>query len=212
METIGVLAHGLDQIYPRMHRDTAVRMVQQGGLLTEFPSRSYADKIHFVQRNRIVAGMTDATIVVESAKKGGSLITAEIAEGYGRDVFAFPGRIGDPYSEGCNNLIRSNRAGLITCAEDFVTCAEDFVQAMGWGAEVRTHQQLSQGLQQELFPDLTEEEQRIVKALAGTDSKQINILAVDTALPMGRLTSLLFNLEMKGIVRLLSGGCYRLAK
>ena len=205
MDTIGVLAHGLDQIYPRMHRDTAVRMVQQGGLLTEFPSRSNADKIHFVQRNRIVAGMTDATIVVESAKKGGSLITAEIAEGYGRDVFAFPGRIGDPYSEGCNNLIRRNSAGRITCAEDFV-------QAMGWGAEVRTHQQLSQGLQQELFPDLTEEEQRIVKALTGTDSKQINILAVDTALPMGRLTSLLFNLEMKGIVRLLSGGCYRLAK
>ena len=205
MDTIGVLAHGLDQIYPRMHRDTAVRMVQQGGLLTEFPSRSNADKIHFVQRNRIVAGMTDATIVVESAKKGGSLITAEIAEGYGRDVFAFPGRIGDPYSEGCNSLIRSNRAGLITCAEDFV-------QAMGWGAEVRTHQQLSQGLQQELFPDITEEEQRIVKALTGTDNKQINILAVDTALPMGRLTSLLFNLEMKGIVRLLSGGCYRLAK
>lgn len=205
LETIGVLAHGLDQIYPRMHRDTAVRMVQQGGLLTEFPSRSYADKIHFVQRNRIVAGMTDATIVVESAKKGGSLITAEIAEGYGRDIFAFPGRIGDPYSEGCNNLIRSNRAGLITCAEDFV-------QAMGWKEEVQIRQQLSQGLQQELFPDLTEEEQRIVKALAGTDSKQINILAVDTALPMGRLTSLLFNLEMKGIVRLLSGGCYRLAK
>lgn len=205
LETIGVLAHGLDQIYPRMHRDTAVRMVQQGGLLTEFPSRSYADKIHFVQRNRIVAGMTDATIVVESAKKGGSLITAEIAEGYGRDIFAFPGRIGDPYSEGCNNLIRSNRAGLITCAEDFV-------KAMGWETEAQLHQQLSQGLQQELFPDLTEEEQRIVKALTGTDSKQINILAIDTAIPIGKLTSLLFNLEMKGVVRLLSGGCYRLAK
>lgn len=205
MDTVGVLAHGLDQIYPRMHRDTAVQMVLHGGLLTEFPSRSNADKKNFVQRNRIVAGMADATIVVESAKKGGSLITAEITEGYGRDVFAFPGRIGDTYSEGCNMLIKDNHAGLITCAEDFV-------QAMGWEKEVQIRQQLSQGLQQELFPDLTEEEQRIVKALAGTDSKQINILAVDTALPMGRLTSLLFNLEMKGIVRLLSGGCYRLAK
>lgn len=205
MDTVGVLAHGLDQIYPRMHRDTAVQMVQHGGLLTEFPSRSNADKKNFVQRNRIVAGMADATIVVESAKKGGSLITAEITEGYGRDVFAFPGRIGDTYSEGCNMLIKDNHAGLITCAEDFV-------KAMGWETEAQLHQQLSQGLQQELFPDLTEEEQRIVKALAGTDSKQINILAVDTALPMGRLTSLLFNLEMKGIVRLLSGGCYRLAK
>ena len=203
METVGVLAHGLDQIYPRMHRDTAVRMVQQGGLLTEFPSRSNADKKNFVQRNRIVAGMADATIVVESAQKGGSLITAEIAESYGRDIFAFPGRVGDTYSEGCNNLIRSNRAGLITCAEDFV-------RAMGWETEVQIHQQLSQGLQQELFPNLSEEEQRIVNALTGTDSKQINILAVDTNIPIGKLTSLLFNLEMKGVVRLLSGGCYRL--
>ena len=205
MDTIGVLAHGLDQIYPRMHRDTAVQMVKHGGLLTEFPSRSGADKRNFVQRNRIVAGMADATIVVESAKKGGSLITAEIAEGYGRDVFAFPGRIGDTYSEGCNRLIQSNSAGLITSAEDFV-------KAMGWETECNLRKQMNEGLQQELFPDLTEEEQRIVKALSGTDSKQMNILAVDTALPISKLTSLLFGLEMKGVVRLLSGGCYRLAK
>ena len=149
--------------------------------------------------------MTDATIVIESAKKGGSLITAEIAESYGRDVFAFPGRIGDTYSEGCNNLIQNNRAGLITCAEDFV-------KAMGWETACNLKKQLNEGLQQELFPDLTEEEQRIVNALTGTDSKQINILTVETALPISKLTSLLFNLEMKGIVRLLSGGCYRLAK
>ena len=205
MDTIGVLAHGLDQIYPRMHRDTAVQMVKQGGLLTEFPSRSGADKRNFVQRNRIVAGMADATIVVESAKKGGSLITAEIAEGYGRDVFAFPGRIGDTYSEGCNRLIQSNSAGLITSAEDFV-------KAMGWETECNLRKQMNEGLQQELFPDLSEEEQRIVKSLAGTDSKQMNILAVETALPISKLTSLLFGLEMKGVVRLLSGGCYRLAK
>ena len=205
MDTVGVLAHGLDQIYPRFHRDTAVQMVQQGGLLTEFPSRSNADKRNFVQRNRIVAGMADATVVVESAKKGGSLITAEIAESYGRDIFAFPGRIGDTYSEGCNNLIKTNRAGLITCAEDFV-------KAMGWETECNLKKQLNEGLQQELFPNLTEEELRIVKALEGADSKQINILAIDTALPIGKLTSLLFNLEMKGVVRLLSGGCYRLAK
>jgi len=205
MDTVGVLAHGFDQIYPRFHRDTAVQMVLQGGLLTEFPSRSNADKRNFVQRNRIVAGMADATVVVESAKKGGSLITAEIAESYGRDIFAFPGRIGDTYSEGCNNLIKTNRAGLITCAEDFV-------KAMGWETECDLKKQLNEGLQQELFPDLTDEEQRIVKALTGTDSKQINILAIDTALPIGKLTSLLFNLEMKGVVRLLSGGCYRLAK
>ena len=205
MDTIGVLAHGLDQIYPRFHRDTAVQMVQHGGLLTEFPSRSTAEKLHFVQRNRIVAGMADATIVVESAKKGGSLITAEISEDYGRDVFAFPGRVGDTYSEGCNLLIKSNRAGLITSAEDFV-------KAMGWETECNLRKQVSEGLQQELFPDLTDEEQRIVKALSGTESKQINILSVETALPISKLTSLLFGLEMKGVVRLLSGGCYRLAK
>lgn len=204
MNTIGVLAHGLDQIYPRFHRETAVQMVQHGGLLTEFPSRSNADKKNFVQRNRIVAGIADATIVVESAQKGGSLITAEIAESYGRDVFAFPGRVGDTYSEGCNNLIKSNRAGLITSAEDFV-------KAMGWDTECNLRKQMNEGLQQELFPDLTEEEQRIVKALTGSDSKQINILSIDTAIPIGKLTSLLFNLEMKGVVRLLSGGCYRLA-
>ena len=204
MNTVGVLAHGLDQIYPRFHRETAVQMVQHGGLLTEFPSRSNADKKNFVQRNRIVAGIADATIVVESAQKGGSLITAEIAESYGRDVFAFPGRIGDTYSEGCNNLIRSNRAGLITSAEDFA-------QAIGWDTECNLRKQMNEGLQQELFPDLTEEEQRIVKALSGSDSKQINILSIDTAIPIGKLTSLLFNLEMKGVVRLLSGGCYRLA-
>lgn len=205
METVGVLAHGLDQIYPRMHRDTAVRMVHHGGLLTEFPSYSNADKKNFVQRNRIVAGIADATIVIESAQKGGSLITAEIAESYGRDVFAFPGRVGDTYSEGCNNLIRNNRAGLITSAEDFV-------KAMGWETECDLRKQLNEGLQQDLFPNLTEEEQRIVKALTGTDSKQMNILAVDTALPISKLTSLLFGLEMKGVVRLLSGGCYRLAQ
>ena len=203
--TVGVLAHGLDQIYPYRHRDTAAEMLRQGGLLTEFMTQTNADKPNFVRRNRIVAGMADATIVVESAKKGGSLITAEITEGYGRDVFAFPGRIGDTYSEGCNMLIKDNHAGLITCAEDFA-------KAMGWETEAQLHQQLSQGLQQELFPDLTEEEQRIVKALTGADSKQINILAIDTVIPISRLTSLLFNLEMKGVVRLLSGGCYRLAK
>lgn len=203
MDTVGVLAHGLEQIYPRIHRETAVSMAQQGGLLTEYPSHTNMDKRNFVQRNRIVAGIADATIVVESAKKGGSLITAEIAEGYGRDVFAFPGRTTDTYSEGCNLLISNNRAGLITCAEDFV-------KAMGWQDEAQRQQQLKNGVQQELFPELTEEEQRIVEALSKADSMQINILSVEANLPISKLTSLLFGLEMKGVVRLLSGGCYRL--
>ena len=201
--TVGVLAHGLDQIYPAHHRATAVKMLAQGGLLTEFMSRTFPDKRYFVQRNRIVAGISDATIVVESASKGGSLITAEIAESYHRDVYAFPGRIGDMYSEGCNELIRSNRAALLTDAESFV-------QYMGWEDEALRQKSLQDGIQQPLFPDLNEEEQRIVQVLQQCDSMQINVLSVKTGLSIGLLSSTLFTLEMKGIVKMLNGGMYRL--
>lgn len=124
-DTIGVLAHGLDMLYPSAHRDTAKDMLSHGGLLTEFLTNTNPDKMNFVRRNRIVAGIADATIVVESAARGGSLITADIAQSYARDVFTFPGNVNSTYSEGCNNLIRDNKAALITCAEDFV-------KAMGW--------------------------------------------------------------------------------
>ena len=113
-ETVGVLAHGLDDLYPNRHKETAQRMIEQGGLLTEFLTQTNADKINFVRRNRIVAGMSDACILIESAAHGGGLITCQISQSYNRDVFAFPGRIGDAYSEGCNNLIRSNGATLLT--------------------------------------------------------------------------------------------------
>lgn len=111
-KTIGVLAHGLDRIYPAEHRKTAVSMLEQGGLLTEFTSGTNPDRQNFVKRNRIVAGMSDATVVIESAAKGGALITAELAESYHRDCFAFPGRCNDEYSIGCNNLIRKTRQCL----------------------------------------------------------------------------------------------------
>lgn len=122
-KTIGVLAHGLDRIYPAEHRKTAVSMLEQGGLLTEFTSGTNPDRQNFVKRNRIVAGMSDATVVIESAAKGGALITAELAESYHRDCFAFPGRYNDEYSIGCNNLIRKNQAVLITSAEDLESVA-----------------------------------------------------------------------------------------
>ena len=125
METVGVLAHGLDYLYPTAHRETATEMLRQGGLATEFMTGTNADKMNFVRRNRIVAGLADATIVVESASKGGSLITANLASDYNRDVFAFPGNVGAPYCMGTNNLIRDNKATLITSAEDFVNL-------MGW--------------------------------------------------------------------------------
>lgn len=203
LPTLAVLAHGLDQIYPRHHRDTAVKMVTQGGLLTEFMSRTNPDKKNFVQRNRIVAGISDATVVVESAAKGGSLITADLAETYHRDVFAFPGRCSDVYSEGCNNLIRQNRAALITSAEAFV-------ETMGWETAQARQEQLAKGVQQELFPDLSEQEQVIVRALQNVDDMPINILSVNTNIPIGTLSSLLFTLEMKGVVKMLNGSKYRL--
>lgn len=202
-ETVAVLAHGLDQIYPYRHRETAVKMLEHGGLLTEFMSQTNADKQNFVRRNRIVAGMSDACIVVESAAKGGGLITAGIAQSYDRAVFAFPGAIGMTYSEGCNNLIRDNGAGLITCAEDFV-------KAMGWQDEALRQQAHVEGIERNLFVDLSPEEGSIVNLLQQTNDLQLNILSVKTGIPIGQLTALLFQLEMKGVVKPLAGGMYHL--
>ena len=203
LPTVGVLAHGMDQIYPRMHRTDAVKMLEQGGLLTEFMSQTNADKPNFVRRNRIVAGMADAVILVESAAKGGGLITAEIAQSYARSVFAFPGNVGQPYSEGCNNLIRDNGAGLISSAQDFV-------KAMGWWEETHRQQAFADGIERNLFPDLTTEEQQVVSLLQQTNDLQLNIITVKTGIPIGRLTVLLFQLEMKGMVKPLAGGMYHL--
>lgn len=199
--TIGVLAHGLDRIYPAAHRKTAVSMMDQGGLLTEFMSGTNPDRQNFVKRNRIVAGMSDATIVIESAAKGGALITAELTESYHRDCFAFPGRTTDIYSKGCNELIRNNRASLILSAEDFV-------QAMGWNT---SSNQAPQTVQRELFPDLNEEEKRIVCLLQQhSEGIQINLLVVEAYIPINQMSALLFELEMKGVIRALAGGVYRL--
>jgi len=202
-ETIGVLAHGLDTLYPSAHRQTANEMIHQGGLLTEFLTMTNADKINFVRRNRIVAGMSDACILVESAAKGGGLITTEISQSYGRDVFAFPGRIGDQYSEGCNHLIRDNGAGLITSAKDFVN-------AMGWQDDAKLANAQKKGIQREMFPELSEEEKVIVRILHKNNDLQINILTVQANIPIHKLTALLFDLEMKGVVKELAGGMYHL--
>ncbi len=204
-ETVGVLAHGLDTIYPYHHRDTATEMIKHGGLLTEYMTQTEPLPNNFRQRNRIVAGMSDATIVVESAYKGGALITARIAQDYGRDVLAFPGAVGAPYSEGCNQLIRDNKAGLITSADDFV-------EAVGWQDDVQRQKAEAQGIERQLFPELTAEEQAIVSLLQQTNDLQLNILSVKTNIPIGQLTALLFQMEMKGIVRPLAGGTYHLLK
>ena len=169
-------------------------------------AQTNADKPNFVRRNRIVAGMSDACIVVESAAKGGGLITAEIAQGYGRAVFAFPGSVGMSYSEGCNNLIRDNVAALISSTDDFV-------KAMGWESMKDmplwlTPPPRSAGSAQN--PDLSPEESAIVSQLQETNDLQLSILSVKAGIPIGQLTALLFQLEMKGVVKPLAGGMYHL--
>ena len=203
MATVGVLAHGLDTIYPSMHRKIAADMVhQQGGLLTEYTTHTTPEKGNFVRRNRIVAGLCDACIVVESSAKGGSLITAELAMEYNRDVFAFPGRVYDEYSQGCNNLIRRQRATLITCASDLL-------DAMGWENPLANASK-PKAVQQELFPDFTDEERALVNTLKSVDDKHINQIAIDANIPYSRASMILFDLEMKGIVKALGGARYKL--
>ena len=203
MSTIGVLAHGLDTIYPSMHRQIAADMVhRQGGLLTEYGVHTTPEKGNFVRRNRIVAGMCDACIVVESSERGGSLITAELAMEYNRDVFAFPGRVYDEYSRGCNNLIRRQQATLLTCAADLL-------DAMGWDNPLKKDSK-RKVVQQELFPDLTAEERALVNTLKDVDDKHINQIAIDANIPYSRASMILFDLEMKGIVKALGGARYRL--
>ena len=202
LDTVAVLAHGLDRIYPYFHRNVAAEMLEHGGLLTEFPSGTNPDRQNFVMRNRIIAGISDATVVVQSAIKGGALITASIASSYNRDCFAFPGRVGDEYSEGCNEIIRRNRAAMICCAEDLL-------EAMNWVTE--RNSQKKQPIQRQLFPDLSEEEGNIVKVMEKhPDGIQINLLTLEANLPINKVSSILFSLEMKGVVKASAGAVYRL--
>ena len=195
--TIAVLAHGLDMIYPSSNRDTAAKMLAEGGLVTEFPTHTQPLKGNFIQRNRIIAGLADAVIVVESAGKSGSLVTAELAASYNRECFAFPGSVGDPYSVGCNELIRDNRAGLITSALDFVN-------AMGWNERYGK----PENIQKELFPKLTHEEQAVYDKIARkAQGVQVNTLIVELNIPFSKLCTIMFSLEMKGLARMMGSTC-----
>lgn len=197
--TIAVPAHGLDRIYPAAHRNIAVRMLEQGGILTEYMSGTQPEKPNFVARNRIVAGISEATVVIESRRKGGSLITARLARDYHRDVFAFPGRPTDELSAGCNELLRRQQAQLI-CS------ADDLIDAMGWDTGAARQTSLADAL----FPDLTPEETAIVELLRKhDDGLHINNIAEETGLSYPDASSLLFSLEMNGIVRALPGSRYR---
>lgn len=195
--TIGVVAHGLDRIYPSAHTSIAAKMAETGAIITEYPTKTEPDKPNFVQRNRIIAGLCDATVIIESAAKGGSLLTAEAANLYNRDVFAIPGRIGDSKSAGCNNLIRQNKAALIESATDIIN-------AMGWQpALTRQH------VQPTLFNDLTENEQSVIALLRQHDSLQINQLTIKLKQPVEKLFPLLIELEFKGYIRCLPGSMYK---
>lgn len=194
LQTIGVLAHGLNQIYPKTHNKYVAKMEQNGGFLTEFWSTSNPEKENFVKRNRIVAGMSEATIVIESADKGGSLITANMANDYNRDVFAVPGRTSDKYSQGCNDLIKTQRAHLMTSAADLVYC-------LNWALEV----QEPKSIQKQLFVTLDFEEQKIYDYLQKNGKQSLDIVALECDFPIFKISSILLTMELKGIVRPLPG-------
>lgn len=197
--TVGVLAHGLDRIYPHLHRSIANAMVPGGGLLTDFPSGTNPDKENFPKRNRIVAGMADATVVIESGIKGGSLITAEIANSYNRDVFAFPGRAHDQWSEGCNKLIKTNKAMLVESAEDILFL-------MGW-LDLKKKEQ--KPVQKEIFLSLSPDEERLVNVLKEKESTHIDDICFKAGFSMSKVAALLLSLEFSGVVRSLPGKMYQ---
>ncbi|MGB4578086.1 MAG: DNA-processing protein DprA [Paludibacter sp.] len=203
LPTIGIVGHGLDRIYPAAHRSIAVKMLEKGMLLTEYLSHTNPDRQNFVQRNRIIAGLCDATVVVESAVRGGALITAEMANDYNRDVFAFPGRVDDEWSGGCNALIKNNKASLIESAEDIL-------RFMNWEKQDASS---PTNIQTTLFLDLTDEEQQIVSTLRlNSEGLQLNELSLKLEKPISKISSLLLEMEFKGVVKCLPGNVYRIVK
>lgn len=193
LQTIGVLAHGLNQIYPKVHKKYMSKMEQNGGFMTEFWSTSNPDRENFVKRNRIVAGISEATIVIESAEKGGSLVTANMANDYNREVFAVPGRATDKYSQGCNMLIKTNKAHLLTNATDLI-------YHLNWDIK-----KSERAIQKQLFVSLDDEEQMIYDYLQKQGKEHLDIMSLECDMPIFKLSSMLLNMELKGVVRPLQG-------
>lgn len=197
--TVGVLAHGLDKIYPQKNREIAKNMLKNGGLLSEFMIGTNPERENFPKRNRIVAGISDATLLIEAANKGGALITANIANSYGRDVFAAPGRTIDTYSKGCNALIKSNKAALIESGKDVLS-------AMNW---IQTTQR-EKTTQTDLFHQFTDEEKRIIEIIQikGVSSKEQIAIRLNTS--VRKISCLLFNLELNGAIKAIPGNSYQI--
>lgn len=198
LNTIGVLAHGLDRLYPADNRNLAKEMGKQGGLITEFLSNTNPERENFPKRNRIIAGLADATIVVESAARGGALITAGIANSYNRDVFAVPGKLHSKYSEGCNMLIKTNRAALMQSGADVILM-------MQWQPESK-----KPAKQRKLFVELTPDQEKIVEILKENEETHIDDIAIKSGFTGSKIAAVLLNLEFEGIVSSLPGKMYRL--
>jgi DNA processing protein len=195
--TVGVMGNGSNLIYPSQHRQYAAQMIKNGGILTEFPKGTKPERGNFVTRNRVIAGLSDALIVVESGEKGGSLITADMAFSYNRDVFAFPGKVGDPYSSGCNKLIKMQKAALI----EGIT---DLEYVMDWAPETN----VEQVTQTSLFQGLNTQERSIMELILQDGNVTIDYLSIKLGLPVGHLSGLLLNLEFKNMVKSIPGNLY----
>ncbi|MFD0963156.1 DNA-processing protein DprA [Pseudofulvibacter geojedonensis] len=194
LQTIGCLAHGLNQIYPKVHKKYVKQVEANGGFVTDFWSIDEPERNNFLKRNRIIAGLSEATIVIESAKKGGSLVTADIANSYNREVFAVPGRANDELSEGCNNLIKHQKAQLITCAADII-------YHLNWSVETTA----KKVIQPQLFVELSDIENTVFSFLSQQEKTHLDAISIACKLPIYQLSSTLLNLELKGLIRALPG-------
>ncbi|WP_062054971.1 DNA-processing protein DprA [Aquimarina longa] len=200
LQTIGCLAHGLNQIYPKAHKKYVAQIEENGGFFTDFWSTDTFDRKNFLGRNRIIAGLSEATVVIESAHKGGSLVTAEIANSYNRDVFAVPGRVNDPFSKGCNMLIKTQRAHMLTSAADLI-------YMLNWELDEK---EKPAAIQKKLFIELNEQEKKIYNFLNDNGKELLDHIALQCHIPTFKVASILLNMELKGIVKPLPGKLFEL--
>jgi DNA processing protein len=198
LATIAVFGHGLDMVYPSLHRKYVSPVLDHGAIVSEFTSQKKLDPGNFVSRNRIIAGLADATVVVESGEKGGALITADMANSYNRDVFAFPGKVGDAVSKGCNNLIKQNKAILIESATDLVT-------ALRWDVRKQV------AVQKELFCELSVAEEKMLSIIRNIQPITLDQIAREAGLPVSNVSASLLEMEFKGLVKALPGKAFKLA-
>nr|NQU91939.1 DNA-protecting protein DprA [Bacteroidota bacterium] len=199
LNTVAVLGHGLDRVYPYLNKGLAEKIIDHGGLISDFLSKTIPDRENFPKRNRIIAGLADAVVVIEAARSGGALITAEIANSYNRDVFAVPGKLGDHFSEGCNFLIKAHKAALMQSVDDLA-------YIMGWNLDKKRKAKT----QRELFITLTDDEEVIVNFLKEKAQVGIDEMCINSGLTMSKIAKALLNLEFQGLVRALPGKVYKL--